>query len=210
MEVRIHSFLTSIPYMQQKQTNYPPLIFQYGIMGDKMRTLIIFIYCKVVERRWLTFLFYTLWKVLSCWENTLSSSSRWLNRLRWMVMWCGRRECVGYTNSFEGIWLITVMENMVRKAWHNGDFGYWIMMDDTGILPIKSRYMEWLISDVTEIKLHSNIRNWSTDSHSVKRITLIQSWEKIRWQEDHLTLPPTPTWIGASVATDTSQSFLFL
>ena len=62
---------------------------------------------------------------------------------------CGRRECVGYTDSFEGIWIITVMEKMAPKAQHNVDFGYWVMMNNTGILAIKSRYMEWLINDVT-------------------------------------------------------------
>jgi hypothetical protein len=47
------------------------------------------------------------------------------------------------------------MEKMVAKAQHNVDFGYWIMMNKTGILAIKSRDMEWLVSDVTEIKLRS-------------------------------------------------------
>lgn len=52
------------------------------------------------------------------------------------------------------------MEKMAPKARHNVDFGYWIMMNNTGILAIKSRYTESLINDVTEIKLHSDIMNW--------------------------------------------------
>jgi hypothetical protein len=42
----------------------------------------------------------------------------------------------------------------------NVDFGYWIMMTNTGILAIKSRDNEWLISDVTEINLQPNTMNW--------------------------------------------------
>jgi hypothetical protein len=52
------------------------------------------------------------------------------------------------------------MEKKVAKAQHNVDFGYWIMMNNTGILAIKSRDMEWLTSDVTEIKLRPNTMNW--------------------------------------------------
>ena len=42
----------------------------------------------------------------------------------------------------------------------NVDFGYWIMMTNTGILAIKSRDNERLISDVTEINLQPNTMNW--------------------------------------------------
>jgi len=47
----------------------------------------------------------------------------------------------------------------VPKARHNVDFDYWIMMNNTGTVATKSRDMEWLISDVTEIKLHPDIMN---------------------------------------------------
>lgn len=121
---------------------------------------------------------------------------------------CGRRECVGYTDSFEGIWLITVMEKMAAKAQHNVDFGYWIMMNITGILAIKSRDMEWLIGDVTEIKLRPNVMNWERrfslskmyNSYPVpenNKVAGIQKREKDTYllRQHHLTPTPTPTGI---------------
>jgi hypothetical protein len=51
------------------------------------------------------------------------------------------------------------MVKTVPKAQHNIDFDYWTMMNARNVAT-KSRDVEWLISDVTEIKLHPDIMNW--------------------------------------------------
>jgi hypothetical protein len=63
-------------------------------------------------------------------------------------------------DSFERTWLITVIEKTGAKARPNVEFDYWTMMNNNGILAIITRDIEWLRSDVTEDKMHTNVMNW--------------------------------------------------
>jgi hypothetical protein len=49
---------------------------------------------------------------------------------------------------------------VTARARHSAEFDCWTVMNNTGMLAIISRDKQWLRSDVTEVKLHTNIMTW--------------------------------------------------